>query len=345
MKSRISITLVLIALTLAAVAYLVINTQNRVSNVVDHGLLLPDLIDQLNDIAEIQINSSQHTSHLMLDDGDWLLSEFENYPARSDLVSNFLVGLAQLRLIEPKTNDPSKFDALDLAGPDVDNSSTLQVSLLTKDGQNLVNLFIGKRRQSLQNILKSELYLRKPSENQTWLAQSALSIPSNSIDWLDTEIINLDERIDQVSIQPHGKLPYMLAREPADVENFYLVDLPENHKIRYRFRLNDIGEFFRRLKFEDVKQYAKEVTGATIIARTSDGLEISAKFGQGELSYFAQFSAVATDDATSVTKNEARELNRQWSGWLYRVSDVRREIANLTFDDLIEPVNGNIQTN
>ncbi len=337
MKFRIPVILALLALSVISIWYFSLDDQRRTDRMSDYGLVFPDLIDQINDVREIRIKSFQNSVSLTLQDSVWQVSKFDNYPARLSTVSNFLIGFAQMRKIEPKTSNPDKFAALDLAGIEIDNSLSIQVDLLTQEKSVLASLLVGKRRQSIRNVLLTEIHVREPHADQTWLVESGLTVPVQAIDWIETQLLNLDEQVDQVTIESPTNQPVRVRRNPLDSENFLLEDIPESHKIRYQFQLNEIGEIFRRLNFEDVKKVSDWESHITVTARTTNNLLVSAEFGDGDALNFVLFTAKALENSTPEIVKKAESLNKIWSGWKYRVSDVRRETAELTIFDLVEP--------
>ncbi len=345
MKFRIFAILSLIVLSLASVWYFSIDDESRIQQESDYGLMFPDLLDQLNDIRQIRISAYESAYSVELADGAWGVSEFDFYPTPARAVSNFLVGLAQLRKLEPKTSDPEKFETLDLMGAHVDGSPTIEVDLLAQNDRALARLHIGKRRQSVRNFQLTEFHIREPDSEQTWLAEGGLSIPAQAIDWLDKELVNLDERIERVTIESSDNEPVTVVRSSQDPENFLLENTPEGHKIRYRFRLNDIGELFRRLKFEHVTRVSDWSSRIKVNALTVDGLIITAMFGAGEHRNFLRLKAESTRNAAPAVAAEVEELNQKWAGWMFEVSEVRRQTAELTMLDLVEPNDGSAAAN
>lgn len=340
MTFRIPVVLALLALSVLSIWYFSLDDQRRTEGISDYDLVFPDLIEQINDVREIRVRSFQNSVSLTLQDTVWQVSKFDNYPAQPSTVSNFLIGFAQMRKIEPKTSDSDKFAALDLAGIEIESSLSVQVDLLTQDKRMLASLLVGKRRQSVRSVLLTELHVREPHADQTWLVESGLTIPVQAIDWIHTEILNLDEQVDQVTIESLTNQPIKVRRDPQERENFLLEDIPESHKIRYQFRLNEIGGIFRRLIFEDVKRVSDWESSITVTARTTDNLLVSAEFGNGELINFVSLTAQAMENSTPEVVKKAESLNKIWSGWKYQVSDVRRETAELTIFDLVEPTEG-----
>ena len=340
MKPRNLIVLTLVAVSLAGLVLFSTDKEQSVSEVTDYGMVFPKLIDELNEVASIGITTFEHSFQINKMNDRWQISALSHYPANHQVVSSFLIGLSQLRKVAPKTSVPKKHALLHLAGTGVKDSPTIKVDLWASDNRSLASLLIGKSRPSVRNVLLTELHVRQPDDNQTWLAESGLSVPISTMDWLDTTLIDLDERILSVSIESLDHATITVVRDAEGRENFSLAQLPEQHKIRYQFRLNDIAEFFRRLKFEDVRPVSDRPTGIRVTANTVDHLEISATFDIGESSQYARFEAVPTAGASAAIIDEAKQLNQNWAGWLYRISDVRRATAELTIADLIEPIAG-----
>lgn len=338
MKSRFPIVLVLVALSLISIWYFSGNNREPLSEVDDYGLVFPDLIDQLNEVNEIRFSTVNSKYSLTFQNGEWRVSEFDFYPSRPDIVPNFLIGLAQLRKTEKKTSDPDRFASIDLEGVNVAESRSVQIELLSESKSILASLLVGKQRPSVRNYLLTEFHIREPEQDQTWLAESGWAVPGNAIDWLDTEIVDLDQRIRKVIIEPVQNLPVIVSRNDHDSKDFSLDAMPDSHKVRHQFELNNIGRIFRRLNFDDVKRVSDWETGITISAQTYDGLKLVALFGRDELNNFVRFSTQVIDDVSENIRDESETLNRRWAGWMYRISDVRRKTAELSRNELLEPV-------
>ena len=339
MKSRYSIAAVLLALSLVSVWYFTAHDRSPLSEHAELGLVFPELIDELNESSEIRIRQKASEYSLVLNDGIWQVSQFDNYPARTQLVQNFLVGIAQLRKLEQKTNDPNKFAALDLAGPGVAESATIRIDVLTAAGRKSASLLIGRSQTSKRNPLFSEFYVRHPDDSQTWLTESSLAIPTTAMEWLNREVVDLDGRVQQVALLPTSGDSVLVLRASAENDDFVLADIPEQHKIRYQYRINNIGRLFRRLHFEDVRRLNEWASGVKATVRTFDGLELTTAVGRGQMRNFVRLSARPLQNASQQVIDEADRLNRRWSNWAYRLSEVRTDTFHLTNDDLLERAN------
>ena len=326
-------------LSISVVAFFILQDRTSTSNLPDHGLLFPELVDQINDVTAISITTNQSELSVIFENKTWRVKELELYPARFSLVQNFLVRMSQLRKLEAKTRNSDKHTALDLAGIEVAESPTIKITLLSAESEILADLYIGKQKPSKRNPHLYEYYAREPNQDQTWLSESSQLAMSKPFDWLDSEIVDLDEnRVEEVQIMSGKATPIRVYKLSEADKNYLLASLPDQHKIRYQYLVNDIGEVFRDLRFEDVKRATGWVTRATVSTKTFDGVEVTAKLGSGEFKDYTVFSAAAGEAVTTEIQEEAVNLNRRWEGWAYKMSDIRLATIETKFDDLVEPI-------
>lgn len=330
----------LIALSLISIWHFSAEDRDSFDGAADYGLVFPDLIDRLNDVNEIRIATPVSEYSVVFRNGDWRVSEFDLYPARPGLARDFLLGLAQLRMTDKKTSDPDRFASIGLEGLDAAESRTIHIELFAESDSRLASLLAGEQRPSVRNPLLTEIHIRLPGENQTWLAESGLAIPRNAIDWLDTEIVDLDRRVREVAIESDQNQPVKVSRDDADSNNFSLAAVAGSHKIRHQYKLNDIGRIFRRLRFDGVRRATGWQSAVTVSAQTFDGLKVAAQFGRGEVNGFIRIKAQAAQGASESIIGESEMMNRRWAGWMYRISEARQQTAEFTLNDLTEPANG-----
>ena len=326
-------------LSISIIAFFILQDRTSTSNLPDHGLLFPELVDQINDVTTISVRTNQSELSVIYENEAWGVKELEFYPARFSLVQIFLIGMSQLRKLEAKTGNPDKHAALDLAGIEVTESPTIKITLLSAESEILADLYIGKQKSSKRNPHLYEYYVREPNQDQTWLSESSQLTISKPFNWLNSEIVDLDKnRVKEVQIMSQNTTPIRVYKSSGMDKNYLLTNVPDRHKIRYQYSINDIGEIFRDLRFEDVKKATEWVTRATVAAKTFDGLEVTVKLGSGEFKDYAVFTADVAEVATTETQEEAVNLNRRWEGWVYKMSDVRLATIETKFDDLVEPI-------
>ncbi len=78
---------------------------------------LPNLAPNLGQIARVRINRGAMKANFQLDDGHWIVIEKGGYPADEPKIHRMLSALADLSLIEPKTDQPALYSRLSLDDP------------------------------------------------------------------------------------------------------------------------------------------------------------------------------------------------------------------------------------
>ncbi len=310
------------------------------STVSDHGLYYPGLVDQINDVTEIRITTSQVRFSIRNMGEKWRLDVADNYPVRFDLVQKFLIGMSQLRKLEPKTDDPDRHYVLNLSGVDVEDSSTILIELFNSQDRPMAQMFVGKSRVSIKDPNLNDFYVREPAENQTWLTESTLEVTTIPFDWVDTELSDLDDsQVKDVTIIRSDAKSIRVYQSSAEMGNFHLEGVPQGYKVRHQYAVNDIGGLFRRLNFVNVKS-AEGWTGSGVSAKavTFSGIELYAQAGSDEFEDYYLFSVEVGEPVSDEIMNQVAKLNEQYEGWVYKLSDQRTGTINRRFEDLIEPV-------
>ncbi|MFA9561852.1 MAG: hypothetical protein ACERKU_05915, partial [Nitrospirota bacterium] len=102
MKSK---TIVLLAgITIAGILLAVFANREPSSSLPQSGqLLFPDLMSVVNDVNEVVIETKDQTITLVRGEKSWGVKEKASYRADVEKVKQAIVGLADLRIHEPKT--------------------------------------------------------------------------------------------------------------------------------------------------------------------------------------------------------------------------------------------------
>jgi hypothetical protein len=159
-------------------------------------LAFPGLAARLGAAARIEV--VRHDSALRIDRAGeaWVLPAKDGYPVRPERVRELLVGLTELRLTEPRSANPAQQAQLGVDDPTTPGSTATLLRLLDASGAPLVELVLGRRRMRVQGNVPESIYVRRPSETQTWLAEGRLPVDGDPNLWIDRDIANLPrERI------------------------------------------------------------------------------------------------------------------------------------------------------
>ncbi|MBP0492955.1 DUF4340 domain-containing protein [Roseomonas sp. SG15] len=279
-------------------------------------LAFPALPGRLAAAQRIEVRQGPQSLIVQRGGGEvWTLPQKAAYPARADRVRSLLVALTELRLAEPRTADPEALARLGLDEPGP-NTAALLLRVLDGTGAPLAELVVGRRR--MRTIGGPEgpggetAYVRRPGENQSWLAEGRLPVDADPNLWIEREIANIpEERIRRVSGTRDGKMVELERDEGPDGR--LRLTAPANAPAADEVSLDEVGRALEGLTLIDVRPEAEapgDVAGEGRFTLT-DNLAVTARLRQENGNVWLLLSATGDD--------EAARLNARWRGWAYQV--------------------------
>jgi len=277
----------------------------------DHGRsVFPELMSKINDISLIMVTAKTQTATITRDENVWVVKEKSKYPADLSKVRELLLGLAELKILEPKTKNPELYDKLGLQ--DVTAEDSLSHMVTTKDGAGkiLAEAVIGKRRPAKGDPSQDEVYIRIPGDPQTWLAIGNLPVEPMPGSWLDKSVYEIEPKRVKVAqiTHPDGTTVELEKETPEDLD-YQLVNIPKGAEIQSQFTLNNMVSTLAALTLEDVKAES-EVSSkgkkvVTAVFETFDGLEGIVKIWKDEEQYLISVSTAF--NPTLIWKHQSKE--------------------------------------
>ncbi len=298
---------------------------------------IPELLKRINDVEKIIIEHSKGKITLSSDDASWSVREISGYLARSSKIKRAILGLAQLKLSEPKTQLKNNYPKLELLDPTTEGAKSKRVYLFDKRGKTIGDIIVGKRRPSIAGSNVGRLYVRFPGKRQAWLAEGDVDISSNITEWLERKIINLNsKRIMRVSIRHENGEILEVYKKTSEKLIFSLKNIPFNKKISSETEPSTIGKALENLVLEDVKKEAlvgpfslKESLIADFV--TFDGLTVRLHQFKRDEKFWIKIKA-------SGNHKDAAIINSRTKGWIYKVADYSGSLLMRRMKDLIEDV-------
>jgi hypothetical protein len=259
-------------------------------------LLFPDLMSVVNEVNEVVIETKDQTITLVRGEKSWGVKEKASYRADVEKVKQAIVGLADLRIHEPKTQSPELYERLGLQDKDQEGSTSKTLTVKTADNAETAKLVIGNQRPAKGNPRMSDIYVRKPGDPQTWLAIGNVPIETMPDEWLDKEVTALPtKRVRQVTVtHPKGDTLHLSKAKPDDLD-FHLDAIPSGFKISSQFNVNNVVGTLVQLSFEDVKPQAEidfsANPGVSAVLETFDGLRLHVQTSKLDERVWGKFSA------------------------------------------------------
>jgi hypothetical protein len=329
----------LLALVLAAVLvvaggwYFGTATQPVERTSIDNGkLMFPGLTAKLKDARRIEITNKGNITVIELKNGVWGAADRGDYPVQETKLRGLLTGLTELRLAEPRTTDPAEFSRLGLEDPTKDTHGTASLlRVLDADGKPIVSLIVGHRRTRSQGDAPEEVYVRRPDDNQSWLAEGTVQADADPQVWLNRDIMNISHTLLTKVVSTKGGATIELTRDGDKLK----VTQPAEYPKLEDYKVDDVDRALENLTFQDVRP-VNEPIGDKIgeaVFSTSDGLDITVTLYHLGKDSWTRFAVAATDHG----KPEADRLNKKLANWAFETGTWKDAALVPSLDDLKAP--------
>jgi hypothetical protein len=299
------------------------------------GLMFPDVAPQLKNAAKVEITHQDNVTVIeKRPDGAWGVASMHDYPIQETKLRGLLTSLTELRLAEPRTSDPAEFARLGVDDPQTKGSSADLLRILDAGGKPLVELIVGHRRVRGQANVPDEVYVRRPNENQSWLAEGTLQIDADASQWLDRNILNIGhERIASVTSTRAGAGESAPPLVFGQVDGKFALTQPKEHPKLEDYKVDEVGRALEQLTLQAVRADA-DAPGSEAghaVFTTNDGLVVNVTTLHADNDVWARFAVSKTDDKV---KAEAERLGGRLAGWTYQIGSWKEKSLVPTLDDL-----------
>lgn len=287
--------------------------------------LFPDLSPQLEAVTSISVSGPDGTVTAEIDDANWTVPALDGYVAEPTVVRSVLTGLAGLRLAEAKTATPALHGMLGVAGPDEEDARGHRIVLTDARGNVIADLIVGDPGRIGPGPSR---YVRRPAEDQVWLAHGAIDIPDAAINWVDRRIVDIPaSEIEEVQIVGPDRPPLVIRRDPAS-DTMTIVDLPADRVVERAYRATNMATILEDLDFTDVRSAAALAwpeDGARATLRTTAGLVLTAE--------------LATDpvDSQIWVRFQAADIDERLGPWAFRLPRHKTDRLQATIEDITAP--------
>ena len=281
--------LMLAGVTLIVILGAIIFGQEREDKPAQSGeFVFPDLMKMINDVGEMTIETKNETVTLVKKDNRWGVKEKGGYAAAFEKIKPVLIGMAELKIREPKTKNPDLYDKLGLQDQNAEDSSSTLITLKTKDAKTAATLLLGNQRPGKGTPNVSEMYIRKPGNPQTWLVTGKLPIEKVAGEWLEKDLLNIvSKRVQRVLVTHPGGEALTVYKDTPDALDLKIKDLPKGAKVSSQFNVNNVATTLAQLTMDDVKKSDDmefiPQSGVRAVLETFDGLRLTVEtMKQGE---------------------------------------------------------------
>lgn len=281
-------------------------------------ILLADFAAKLDKAARLEIThglglSGSQTMVFVKSGGQWVMPQRSDYPANQELVNETLLALADVKAVAARTAQKKWHRALALTVPE-DLGRAARFRVLDDAGKELTSLLLGKEEASeaeaaqdvkTYGVEQRQFYVRRDSEDQSWLARGRLPRNPNIAAWMDGDLAKGDTaKLSRVKFGAADKL--VMTRITADEWSVAGA------------KLWLAG--FAALRPEDVARAdaIEFATAQPMLLRYENGLEIIYENVGAATVIWSRIRAMATKSADAKTRAEADNINKRFNGWAFR---------------------------
>ena len=333
MQRRNLLFLVVAAVVLAVTAIVVVSRGDRdVSRAAPDQRALPGFADKLGTLGFFRLTRGPVTVNFKNVDGRWVVVEKGNYPADQERVRKLLLQLAELELVEPKTDKPELLARLDLDDPA--NGKSTEITAGDRNGAAVGQIVIGRSRPNEIGQGEAGVYVRKPGSDQAWLARGAFELGGDALSWLDRRIIDIAPgRVHSVVLTAPDGSSVILDRVSAD-QPLAIDGLPKDAQAKPDDALAAPAGALEALRLDDVKPASEQPIppdGTTTAAFTTfDGLVVGLRLSASDW-LAIEVSGFGKGEA------QAKALDAQLSPWRFAIPAARAKLLRTTLSDLVLP--------
>jgi hypothetical protein len=329
-------TAVLVLLAIVALA-----TGDRgVSRAAPGVRAFPSLAASLGDVASVSVVRNGSTVTLIREGDSWLVAEKANYPANAAKISQVVLAMADLELVEPKTQKADLYSRLQVGDPNKDKSSV--VSIKDKSGVVLAEMIVGKKRYDRLGAGNDGVYLRKPGDPQAWLARGSLDPSGDVSSWLERPIVDISQKQIAKVILTHADGSKLVIGRSAPDAKFAVENAPADAKFKSENTIAGPAAGLENLELDDVKPAVelpvpdKDVLRAAFT--TFDGLTVDVRLIDHDNTNWVALSASGSGSVEAEAK--AKKIDEKVSGWSYAIPAYKANLIKTKLADLLEPAKG-----
>lgn len=301
------------------------------------------LTERVNDAAELTIRSNEATFSIVRTDTGWGMKDRAKYPVHFDKVKTALVGLSELKLLEAKTSDPSRYKRLEVEEPDTEEAQSVRFEIKDAAGKSMASGLVGRLNPNLFGEGGGGTYLRRGREGQSWLAAGEVSLGKTRNDWMVRDIVDIAaEKVRRAVIRQPDGAEIVVSQEKPDSGEYRLDGVPEGRKLKDSGEAKNLAGGLWRLTFEDVKPAADvPFAGKPNVSEyeTFDGLKIHIEMTTVDEVVWGRFSATAegaSGEKAKEVRKKAAEITERAKGWVYELSAGEGERLTTKIDDILE---------
>lgn len=307
--------------------------------------LLPNLA--VNDIAQISIRTGTNVLNLARHDNLWRVRERGDYPANFSQISDLLLKLADLKIIQNQEIEPSQLGRFELLPPDSQTDAGTLVELKDQNGKTLDSILLGKKHMKQPASSSSPdgmggetwpdgryVMVGAGSETVAVISDPLESVVPQPEQWLDKDFFSID-RPCAISAQFAQATNSWKLTRASETNDWRLAGARANEKLDAS-KISSITNPFSSVSFNDVALLADQVdfshsaSNTVLTVGTFDGLNYVANIGSKQADNYPVNFSITTNSTVAGTAADKLAQAKKYEHWTYY-------LPAYSVDELLKP--------
>jgi len=305
----------------------------------ERAAFFPGLSSEIEAINHISIKGYAGSVNLSRINDIWVIDEFDGYPALPDKVKSTVLGAADLKINAPKTTLPRLYSRLGVEGPEVEDSTSLLLSLKDAERNSIVEMIVGKLRLSSASQSTPGLYIRKLDDEQSYLVDGVVDITSSKTDWIERSLFDIPaEAIRAVRVEHADGDTYTLFKNEKGQEQFNLANLPSGKKLASELIISRYGSILQDIQINGARskeKLQKPENSINVLVHTFEGTVVElVAFEHDDIPYgsfefrFDESLLAGDEDQEKIdgVKAYVSNMNAQTLNWWYEIPPFKYDV-------------------
>ncbi len=305
--------------------------------------VLPEVAKRLDDITRLAlVHGGMKTTLVRWGDG-WTVEERGFYPADGVKVRQALLGLADARLVEPKTRKADLYPRIEVGDADKKDAKSILVTVTDEKGSLLGEVILGKHRVDQLGGGEDGIYVRKPGDAQSWLARGTLHLDGDLAPWLDRKLLDVPTaQVKSVTLTAADGGKLALSRIKPEDKFALAVAPPAGKHLKSDTILDEPAGALGGLDLTDVRpaagfDFPKDGT-AQARFETFDGMAVSVTIAAKDGINWLRIARVGHRRRRKAAPPISTPGSRPTR--LFSIADARVKTLETKLDDVVEPTKG-----
>jgi hypothetical protein len=323
----------------------------------DREPAFPKLVERINDVGSIKITTADHQFTVTGEGDDWGIAEKNGYAVKRETVRNFILEMANLKLVEGKTQLPDRYIHLQVEDPESEESASRGIEIIASDGETLGIGVIGRRKFFLYVDGRGGTYLRRDGDARAWLAEGEVNFGRTPPEWLDRNVFELKaEEVKRYTIRhPDGAV--VVGERATPGEKVDIPSVPDDREYKTDNEADRLALVVERFEFADVEPAPHQDFTASDIPKhvttyeffnglkvTFEVLTLPKPEGASRFDepprwarVIAEVADDAPDDGRAQATQQALELGQAVKGWEFRLEELDGLRTTKSLEDMLKP--------